>query len=345
MPALAQLNSAEINQQILAAHAHPRQIVPFRRNMRALVEYDTATAISCLYALKRGNKVIEGPSIRFAEAALQCWGNARAAKRPVDIGTEFVTAQGLFYDLERNVAIAFEVMRRITDKEGNRFNEDMIGVTMGAAGSIAYRNAILAGIPKIAWNEAYQSAKNLAIGRGESITVKRDAMLKAFAPVGVDPGMIFALLGVKGVDDVSIENMILLAGILNRIRDGETTVEREFDPKNFERTDGGVIVPPKPERSAFERKEDAPAAQTETKAANVETRPAAQEAKADPDAEQRKWYEEQKGLIAECKTVRALTELRDATLPGLSSAAQEKEWLQLCADAQDGILSKTRKTR
>ena len=252
--ALSQLNAAEINQQIMTARAYPRSITPFRRSMREMVTYDQATALSCLYALKRSGKVIEGPSIRFAEAAIQAWGNARAGARIVDIGDEFITAQGFFYDLEKNMAIAFEVMRRITDRDGNRYGDDMIGVTGNAACSIAIRNAILRGIPKTAWNESYQEARHVSIGKGESISVKREEMLKAFAPLGVDKDQIFALLGVKGLDDVSVDHMILMGGILNSIKEGEVTVEAAFDPKN--NLAPGQVAPPRPRQSDFSRNVD-----------------------------------------------------------------------------------------
>lgn len=249
--ALTQLNAAEINQQIMTARAYPRSVTGFRNSMREMVTYDQATALSCLYALKRSGKLIEGPSINFAMAAIQSWGNSRSGSRIVDVGEQFVTAQGFFYDLEKNMAVAFEVMRRITTREGERFGDDMIGVTGNAAGSIALRNAILKGIPRTAWGESYQHARQLSIGKGESITVKRENMLKAFAPLNVAKEQIFGLLGVKGVDDISVEHMIEMAGILNAIKEGDTTVEREFAVENFKNPDHAI--PPQPQRSEFVR--------------------------------------------------------------------------------------------
>lgn len=249
--ALTQLNAAEINQQIMTARAYPRSVTNFRRGMREMVTYDEPTALSCLYALKRSGKVIEGPSIRFAEAAVQAWGNARVGARIVDIGDTFITAQGFFYDLEKNMAVAFEVMRRITNKDGERFNDDMIGVTGNAACSIALRNAILKGIPRTAWDEPYQAARRLSIGQGESISVKRDQMLKAFAPMGVTKEQIFGLLGVKGIDDVSIEQMILMNGILNAIKEGDQKVDEVFALENMVNPD--VVAPNRPKRSDFNR--------------------------------------------------------------------------------------------
>ncbi len=254
---LTQLNAAEINQQIMTARAYPRSIVGFRRNMREMVTYDQATALSCLYALKRSGKVIQGPSIRFAEAAVQAWGNVRVGARVTDVGEEFITGQGFFYDLEKNTAIAVEVMRRITTSEGHRYGDDMIGVTGNAACSIALRNAILRGIPKTAWLEPYEAAQHLSIGKGESITVKRDGMIKAFAPLGVDKDQIFGLLGVKGLDDISIDQLIFMGGVLNSLKEGEAKVEEVFALENMQNPD--QARPPAPKHSEFKKDDKKPA--------------------------------------------------------------------------------------
>lgn len=284
--ALTQLNAAEINQQIMTARAYPRSVVSFRRSMFEMVTYDQATALSCLYALQRGGKVIEGPSIRFAEAAVQAWGNTRAGSRIVDIGEEFITAQGFFYDLERNMAVTIEVLRRITDSKGNRFGDDMIGVTGNAAGSLALRNAILRGIPKVAWNESYQAARQLSIGKGESISTKRLDMLKAFAPLGIPKELIFALLGVKGADDVTVDQLIFMNGILNSLKEGETTAEIVFAPENLK---GAVMTPPRPKESEFKREESGkpPAQEKPAEADKPVDKPAdkPQETAADSSAE------------------------------------------------------------
>src|SRR5208337_1751576 len=145
---LAVLNKSEIFQQIETARRFPRSIVQFRKEALQLVTLDETTAAECIYALPRGGKTIIGPSARFAEIINYSWGNTRAGARVVSEGEEFVTAQGLFYDLEKNTAISYEVQRRISDKNGRRYNADMIGVTSNAASSIGLRNAILKGIPK-----------------------------------------------------------------------------------------------------------------------------------------------------------------------------------------------------
>ncbi len=97
-----------------------------------------------------------------AEIVTSAWGNCRAGARVVDEGAEFITAQGVFHDLERNVQVTMEVRRRITGKNGRRYSSDMIGVTGNAACSIALRNAVFRGIPRAFWIDIYDAARKVS---------------------------------------------------------------------------------------------------------------------------------------------------------------------------------------
>lgn len=341
--ALVQLNSAEINQQILTAHAYPRSPSTFRKTMTEMVTYDEKTALSCLYALKRSGKVIEGPSIRFAEAAIVSWKNARAGARIIDIGENFITAQGFFYDLETNMALAFEVMRRITNSEGKRYGDDMIGVTGNAACSIGLRNAILRGIPRIYWNSLYQEARALSVGQGTSINDKRTNMIQAFAPLGVDEQQILGLLGVKGLLDVSVEHLMFMAGVLNSVKEGEQKVEDVFAVENMEHPDQ---VKPRTGRSGpsnpFDRggkADDAKPAAEKTETA----KPTAAAEKTAPASEGRAVVAE--AMLAEAKLfvrdsydqLMAVTKVRDIPAlqervvnAGVMDEKQEVDWITAC---------------
>ena len=125
---VALLNKSEIDMQVATAHKYPRSVKRFRDETLAMVTLNENVAQECIYSLPRDGKNIEGPSARFAEVVASAWGNSRAGARVVSDAGDFVTAQGVFHDLERNVAITYEVQRRIVDKRGNRFKPDMIGV-------------------------------------------------------------------------------------------------------------------------------------------------------------------------------------------------------------------------
>lgn len=225
---LAILNKSEIDQQITTAHKYPRSLAQFRKEMMQMVTLTEKIAGECIYALPRDGKVIEGPSARFAEVAASAWGNSRAGARVVNEGQDFITAQGVFHDLERNVAITYEVQRRIVDKHGRRFKPDMIGVTANAACSIALRNAILKGIPKAFWAEMYDAARHASVGDVKSIANKRADAVKAFAVYNITEAQILTRLGRSGIQDITIDDLIVLAGFLTAIKDGDSTPESVF---------------------------------------------------------------------------------------------------------------------
>jgi hypothetical protein len=222
------LNRSEIDQQIATAHKFPRSIKAFRNEALQMVTLSESVAQECIYALPRDGKVIEGPSARFAEVVASAWGNSRAGARVVSDQGEFVTAQGVFHDLEKNVAITYEVQRRIVDKNGRRYKPDMIGVTANAACSIALRNAILKGVPKAFWSDMYEAARAVVMGDFKTLANRRAEAIKAFQAYGVSDAQIFATLGVSGIEDIGLEKLATLRGILTAIKDGDTTPEQAF---------------------------------------------------------------------------------------------------------------------
>lgn len=228
---VALLNKSEIDQQIATAHKYPRSLKRFRDETLQMVTLNEHVAQSCIYALPRDGKTIEGPSARFAEVIASAWGNCRAGARVVSDQGDFITAQGVFHDLERNVAITFEVQRRIVDRNGRRYKPDMIGVTGNAASSIALRNAILKGIPKAFWDSMYQAARKTVMGDVKTLSNRRAEAIKAFVAFGISEQQLLDKLEVKGVEDVTIEHLVTLHGLLTAIKEGDTTPEQAFDAK------------------------------------------------------------------------------------------------------------------
>lgn len=228
------VSKAELDQQITTALAHPRSVKKFREKCLELATLTAQIADECIYALPRKEggqtKMIEGPSARLAEIVAHSWGNNRAGARVVDEGREFITAQGVFHDLETNSCITFEVRRRITGKYG-RYNADMIGVTGNAACSIALRNAVFKGVPKAFWNDIYEEARKVCMGDVKTLANRRSEALAHFAKLGASNEKVFATLGVKGIEDVSLEHLAVLTGIKSAIKEGELTIDAAFAPK------------------------------------------------------------------------------------------------------------------
>jgi hypothetical protein len=106
----------------------------------------------------------------------------------------------------------------------------MVNVTGNAAVSVAYRNAVLKLIPRAFTDRVYKAAQEASVGKG-TLDQKRTRALDYFGKAGVAPEAVYALLGVGGFDDLGIEQIIQLRGIVNAIKDGETTLEEVFNPE------------------------------------------------------------------------------------------------------------------
>jgi hypothetical protein len=224
------LAKAEIDQQIATAHKYPRSIALVVQNATSLATLSPDAAAEMNYALPRGGKTITGPSIRMAELIFSQWGNCRGGARVVHVDRveKFLEAEGVFHDLQTNAATTKRVRRKISDKNGRLFNDDMITMAGNAACSIAFRNAILAGIPKAAWMPGYEAALKVMKGDAKTLTERREGALKALAAFGVTPDMIFAALDVGGLEDITLEHMPTMLGWHSGLKNEEQTVEQLF---------------------------------------------------------------------------------------------------------------------
>lgn len=221
---------AEVDQQITTAHAYPRSVDQAVKNILTLATLDEETAAECVYALPRGGKPIKGPSIRLAEIIQSQWGNNRVGTRVVHVDRieKYIEAEGVFHDLETNAATTARVRRRISDKYGKLLTDDMIIVTGNAAASIAKRNAILGGVPKAVWRKAYATVEKVIAGDVKTLVDRRAEAMKAFAAFGVTPERIFAVLEIRGMDDITLDHMPTLIGMHSALKSGEATVEEMF---------------------------------------------------------------------------------------------------------------------
>lgn len=234
MPLAAQVRG-EIDMQVATARKYPRSIQAFKEEALALATLDEETAAGCFYLLPRGGKDIEGPSVRLAEIVANSWGHMRVEAEVVDADDKNVTARAVAWDLQKNVAIAIKVKRRITDKHGNRYSDDMITVTGNAACSIALRNAVFKVVPNALTKAIYEQCKNVAAGDEMTLEKRRAKMLAHFKAYKITEDKILATLGVKGVDDIGIEHMKKLVGIATAIKDGDITAAEAFSMKAPER--------------------------------------------------------------------------------------------------------------
>lgn len=225
---------ANIDIQVSTAKQYPRSISRCANNAVAIATMDKDTAQSCGYALPRGGKPITGPSVHLAKIIAQQYGNLRAEAKVVEITDKQVVSRGTAWDLENNYAVSFEVRRSIVGKNGNRFSDDMITVTGNAANSIAYRNAIFGIVPKSITDKAYKAAQHLITGDlsdEEKLIKRRDGAIKHFTDTyGITEEEVIKLCGKHTVNQIQADEIALLLGFAQSLKDGDTTVEELMAP-------------------------------------------------------------------------------------------------------------------
>lgn len=225
---------ANIDIQVSTAKQYPRSISRCANNAVAIATMDKDTAQSCGYALPRGGKPITGPSVHLAKIIAQQYGNLRAEAKVVEITDKQVVSRGTAWDLENNYAVSFEVRRSIIGRNGNRFSDDMITVTGNAANSIAYRNAIFGIVPKSITDKAYKAAQHLITGDlsdEEKLIKRRDGAIKHFIDTyGITEEEVIKLCGKHTVNQIQADEIALLLGFAQSLKDGDTTVEELMAP-------------------------------------------------------------------------------------------------------------------
>lgn len=228
------ITRAEIDVAISTAHRFPRSLQRFKADLMTMATLDEETASGCFFSLPRGGKTVQGPSIRLAEMAVSAYGNIRAGARILGESEDgrYIRAMGMCHDLQNNVLIAMETQRRITDKEGRRYNDDMISTTANAAASVALRNAIYRVVPKALIKGAYDAAVGVVKGSVKSLAESRQKALEALKTLSpaLTPDRVCAALGKAGEAELGVEDIVTLRGLYTAIKTGETSVEDAFPP-------------------------------------------------------------------------------------------------------------------
>ena len=219
----------EIEIQVATAKRWPRNISEFTRRAIALATVDDQTAAGCSYAIKRGSKMITGPSARLAEIVAVSWGNLRFGARIQGNDGQNIFAEGSALDLENNVGISIVIPRRITDRNGRLFSDDMITVTGNAAVSIALRNAVLKVVPKSFWQVVEAAAQKSAVGDKATLGERRAAAIGFFkSQFGVSQARVLHAIGRGSVEDITLEDLQTLTGLTTALRDGDSTADEAF---------------------------------------------------------------------------------------------------------------------
>lgn len=240
------IERANVDSQIATAKQYPRDLRRAINNSVAMATMDIPTAQSCGYALPRGGKPITGPSVHLAKLIVSNYGNIRAEAKVVQITDKQVISRGTCWDLENNVATAFEVRRSIVGRTGQRFSDDMITVTGNAANSIAYRNAVFSVIPRAITDKVYQAAQRCITGDlsdEDKIIARRKKCIDYFKDeFGITEQEVVMLCGKKTANQIKANEIALLLGITQSLTDGDTTVDELMKPYRKEETKNTIAA-------------------------------------------------------------------------------------------------------
>lgn len=243
--AISLITKAEIDTQIATAHAFPRSVSKFMKDVMAMATVTSDIAESCIYALPRGNKTVEGPSVRLAEMVASAYGNLRTGARVIFNDGKHVTAQGITHDLEKNIMHTEEVKRSILQNEYKwddvqkknlktgrmvPMNEDMQTVTGRAACAIAYRNSVFKVVPAALIQVVIDKVREIIRGTEETLGARREKAMEYFKGLGVKDSQVFEALDVKGIEEIDLDKMVLLRGMATALKNGEATLESMFPP-------------------------------------------------------------------------------------------------------------------
>lgn len=225
---------ANVDSQVATAKRYPRDIRRSIDNSVVMATMNQETAQSCSYALPRGGRPITGPSVHLAKIIVSNWGNMRTEAKVVQITDKQVISRGTCWDLETNVASAFEVRRSIIGKNGQRFSDDMITVTGNAANSIAYRNAVFAVIPKAITDRVYYAAQRFITGDlsdSDKLLKVRTGIINNFKnSYGITEEEVVKMCGKQTVNQIGADEISMLMGTIQALKDGDTTVDELMKP-------------------------------------------------------------------------------------------------------------------
>lgn len=226
--AIGAIVKSETEAQLDAAHRYARSIKTFLDEATTLATFSPEIAASCIYGLPRDGKIITGPSVRLAEMCASAYGNLHVGARVVGIEEKEVVAQGICWDIQKNLRVTIEKRRRITTKEGRRFKDDMITLTGNAAASIALRDAIFRVIPRAYVNSVYEAAKKVAVGDASTLVDKRQRVMDGLTKMGITKERILLRLEKKGVDDIGLGELETLIGLANAIMSKDIEIDEAF---------------------------------------------------------------------------------------------------------------------
>lgn len=242
--------------------------------VKVAVEYEAAmTADDFFYSWtvksKDGPKVVEGISIDGALILLSNWGNCLC--KPELLEDEQPTHwlfSVTFIDLERGFQMERLFRQRKSESHQRGDAERLQDIAFQVGQSKAIRNVILNSLPMWLQDAALKAAKKAAEKAFENVPAEFAKFVTALAKHGVTKEMILAKLG-KTEPEIVAADLVNLRAIGRAVRDGQTTMAREFWGELGEEPDtddAQQAAAQTPQPQAHESKPAAPASEAKAEA-------------------------------------------------------------------------------
>lgn len=288
--ASAALAKATIEAKFTVALHRPRSVLNARSRLLDACKRPKF-ADAAIYSKPVGKQAIEGLSIRFAETALQAWGNVDTAANVVfedeskrviritvtDLETNISYSDESILDKtveRRNVKPGTEVLGERTNSYGDkvfivRATEDELLNKVNAAKSKAIRNSGLRLIPQDILDEAKELCEQTIVRGGDDPAAATKQVCDAFQTIGVYPRDLESHLG-HSLQSITPKEIANLRKVYAAIRDGEASwndyARREAEPqpapaaapKPGQRSSGAASEPGKPTSIPGKEADDVP---------------------------------------------------------------------------------------
>ena len=197
--------------------------------------------------------LVEGPSIKLANALGRLWGHCAVGSRIVAENAEGATVEGVFLDYETGYRLTrqMQVSRLFKMRKGGvaTLSAQRWVVALQAGASKAQRNAVLGGLPQSLVAAVLKRAKALVASGGKGRRADAALGKKAhpdrvaealtwFGRHGITDAHLEAVLGAKATEWTG-DHVAKLRGMKTALEEGQTTLEEMFSlaPKSPGTTD------------------------------------------------------------------------------------------------------------
>lgn len=250
--ALASREQARVQAKAIVAMRQPRDLDMVR--VRILKECSRpGFADTARYSKPVGGQRIEGPSIRFAEAAVRLMGNIDIDVQTIEDDADKRVLRVCVSDLETNAHYASEItIEKVVERKRLGRGEQPLSQRVNSVGEVTYlvratedallnkqqalvskaiRTNALRLLPSDILEEAMTRVVETQRNSGAADPdASRKKIVDAFAGIGVPPAELAKYLG-HPIDQLVPAELVDLRGIYAAIKDGETTwravVERD----------------------------------------------------------------------------------------------------------------------